>query len=129
MKNLYIIILFLFLAPTLLLGSEIKGKEVHRFVQNWLLENEYFLHYGKFKNSNETFICKSTKPIRNKNGNILFYVAELNPIGFILISSDNRLNPIIGYSSEKNFDFNNPLKDTFLNDVISDLNHNLKIMD
>ena len=35
-----------------------------------------------------------------------FYILDLNPKGFILVSADNKVNPILGYSFNNNLDIN-----------------------
>ena len=47
---------------------------------------------------------KTYEAIENK-GKELLLLAELKPKGFILMSKDNELNPVIGYSFENDFSF------------------------
>ncbi|MCF6270355.1 MAG: C10 family peptidase [Melioribacteraceae bacterium] len=110
-------------------GREMDRKEVVKFAQNWLLENEYVFHYGEYKNSSVKFELKSVKSIMLNDDRAVLFVAELNPVGFILIANDNRLKPIIGYSAEKDFNYKNAQKDLFLNAIISDLDENLERME
>ena len=48
----------------------------------------------------------------NENDNDLIYIYHLNPSGFILISAQDSYHPIIGYSFENNFSYQN-LPDNF----------------
>ncbi len=119
--------LFLFLSINIF-AREVDRKEVVQFVQNWLLENEYVFHYGEYKNNSVIFKLNSVKPIIFNDDKAKLFVAELKPVGFILIANDNRLKPVIGYSAEKNFNYKNVKKDVFLNAIISDLEENLESM-
>ena len=53
------------------------------------------------KNLNESFQIQS---IDNQSYENLFII-ELSPEGFIIISSDNRSRPILGYSFNNNIEF------------------------
>ncbi len=128
MKNNYIYILLLFMLSANIFAKSVNKKEVSQFTSNWLTTNEHFFHYGKFENTSEKFDVKSIEAIKNKSGEILFFVAELVPKGFILFAPDNRLKPIIGYSSENNFNFENFSTDIFLTTIVTDLNENLDRM-
>ena len=37
----------------------------------------------------------------------LFYIFNIDPVGFIIISADNRAVPVLGYSFDNNFKYNN----------------------
>ena len=37
------------------------------------------------------------------NGQAAFYVFEVKPKGFVIVSADDRAKPILGYSTESNF--------------------------
>ena len=36
--------------------------------------------------------------VREENGNILFYIINFNPTGFVIVSADDRSKPVLGYS-------------------------------
>lgn len=127
MKKYYIYIVLIIFSANVF-AKVVSEKEVSQYALNWLSENESFFHYGKYKNSDEKFELQYVQPIINETGYVLFYVAELNPKGFVLIATDDRLKPIIGYSSENNFDYNKYPTDIFLSAIITDLNDNLERM-
>ena len=127
MKIKQIFILLIIISSTLF-AKGVNRQEVADFVSGWLSNNQYALHYGIYKNSEEDFVLKNIIPIYS-NGIVVYYVAELEPRGFIIIAKDNRLNPVIGYSTEMDFSYDNAEDDFFLNDIIADLNANLLRME
>ena len=64
-------------------------------------ENFYFSK----NNPENTEFSYNEITLYNHNNNDIFYVVSLEPKGFILISSDNLVRPILGYSFEENFRF------------------------
>ena len=53
-----------------------------------------------------------------------FYIFHLNPIGFILVSSNTKIIPILGYSFDHNIDFNNLPPQ--LNSIINSYKENIE---
>tara|TARA_Y100001970_G_scaffold294323_1_gene450565 strand:+ start:31512 stop:34382 length:2871 start_codon:yes stop_codon:yes gene_type:complete len=84
-------ITFIFCAP-------ISQNDAENIAQN-------FYNYKNDPRTN-TFSINSTELYSIDNENI-FYVITLNPEGFILISYDNLIRPILGYSFNNNFRFDN----------------------
>ena len=64
-------------------------------------ENFFF-----YKNDprNSSFSYEDISLYSHEN-NEIFFVVQLNPRGFILVSSDNLIMPILAYSFEENFSF------------------------
>ncbi len=58
----------------------------------------------------------------------LAFVVEFEPKGFIIISPDLNINPIIGYSGESNFDPNPSYQNTLLHLIRRDLSNRLKAL-
>ena len=54
-------------------------------------------------NNDSNFSLGQTTNITDDNGNVLAYLFNLNPQGFILVSNDSDIMPIIGYSFRNNF--------------------------
>ena len=52
------------------------------------------------------FNVKDLEIIKDSNLNLL-YIYHLNPIGFIIVSADDQLNPYFAYSFNSNFKTNN----------------------
>ena len=53
------------------------------------------------------YTIKSIEPINTKDDYIGLYIVDLNPIGFIIVSAENRTVPILGYSFDNIIDINN----------------------
>ena len=60
--------------------------------------------YSKNDRSNNSFRYDNIQ-ILNHNNKDVFYVIDLNPKGFILVSANDFLMPILGYSFDNNFRF------------------------
>lgn len=87
------------------------------------------LHYLK----KTEFTVHSTEVIKFKN-QTLFFVVNLSPQGFMVISGDNKLHPVYSYSFTCNFnnpsdEMNNPLKDLLVTDMSNRLENNSKLTD
>ena len=65
--------------------------------------SENFFYY-KNNRSSSNFDVKNIQML-NHNDRDIFYVINLNPKGFMLISSNDLLMPVLGYSFENNFKF------------------------
>ncbi len=107
-------------------AKHISEQDISIAASNWLKQNESFLHYAKFKSFDQSFSIKSINPLVDDKKNNILYVVELNPIGFILFTTDDRLQPVIGYSSEVNFNFQKYINNYFINAIVYDLNKKLK---
>ena len=66
---------------------------------------ENFYYYKNDPRSN-SFSNQETQPYLIDEENI-FFIVELSPRGFILISSDDLVRPILAYSFEENFRYDN----------------------
>ena len=57
----------------------------------------------------------------NEKGNPCFYVFTNKGNGFVIVSADDRMKPILGYSSENNFNSNsiNPALNSFFQNYIA----------
>ena len=64
----------------------------------------YYEHAGQFVNLDNKNL-EVTNVFTESNGNIpLFYIINLNPKGYVIVSADDNINPVIGYSYESNLD-------------------------
>ena len=93
MKNLFI----------LLFASFIFGAAVNDEYALNVAENFY---YFKKNPESNIFSYDSIQMFDVENTNT-FYVIELNPTGFILVSADDLIRPILAYSFDENFRFDN----------------------
>jgi hypothetical protein len=110
-KNL--IIVFICFFSLMLQSSPVSKEQVTLAVQNWLK-----LSRGKALNT--TFLTKNIKikPFKDKKGKTLFFISELQE-GFIILSSDDLIEPIIAFSSKGHFkeSLDNPLFVLLINDM------------
>ena len=74
-----------------------------------------------FHNSrSNTYIIESVESVSEQNS-IYLYIFKLDPIGFIIVSADDHVMPVLGYSFDNNFDSNNPpIQVDYLFDVYRD---------
>ena len=93
-----IVITIFFLMTTFIFCAPISQNDAENIAQN-------FYNYKNDPVAN-TFDISSTQLYSIDNENI-FYVITLSPEGFILISYDNLIRPILGYSFDNNFRFDN----------------------
>ncbi|MDD3741487.1 MAG: Spi family protease inhibitor, partial [Bacteroidales bacterium] len=66
--------------------------------------------FNKIKSTDKAqlFNIKEVLPISEK-GIVYFYLAELSPKGYFIISADDELPPVIAYSFDNNADIQSPL--------------------
>ena len=60
-------------------------------------------HYAS--RASDSLIVAQTRTIRGDEGQILAYISELEPEGYIIISADTNIRPVIGYSFTGKFPF------------------------
>jgi hypothetical protein len=58
----------------------------------------------------------------------LGYVIDISPMGFIIVSSDTNIQPIIAYSFQNNFYWDDNPENALLHMVMSDLNNRLEVL-
>tara|TARA_Y100001970_G_C14228897_1_gene857385 strand:- start:207 stop:2981 length:2775 start_codon:yes stop_codon:yes gene_type:complete len=61
-----------------------------------------------FHNSRSSIYSIESVESISDNSSVYLYVFKLSPIGFIVISADDYVMPVLAYSFENNFDSNNP---------------------
>ena len=93
MKNLFIL-----LFASFIFGAAVDDGYALNVAENFLL-------LQKNPESN-MFSYDSIQMFDVENTNT-FYVIELNPTGFILVSADDLIRPILAYSFDENFRFDN----------------------
>jgi len=76
---------------------------------------------GKLQFSLKDIQTTEPKPISDASGNILAYVTELEPEGYIVMSADDRINPIIAYSFKGKFPFEDSKENVLLHLVQWDM--------
>lgn len=112
--KLFLIAIFLFsCSEDEMLNSTSSIEENTNFVNSITIEN--IIQEIKHSKKNDTFKSKKTisKTIKkidkvlDENGNTSFYVINYNEGGFLLLSSDNRIEPVLAYSNDGYFPINN----------------------
>jgi formylglycine-generating enzyme required for sulfatase activity len=74
------------------------------------------------------YVLTDTKEIRGNNGELLAYVTELEPEGFIITSADDKIRPILGYSFKGRFPFQDSKQNVLLHLVQWDVQARNKAM-
>ena len=89
MKNILLTFLFIFQ----LYAAPVLEQDILSIADN-VISNKF---------PNNTGYIVSNIDVVSELGSELIYVVNVNPVGFILISADDRLYPLLGYSYESNF--------------------------
>jgi hypothetical protein len=105
-KQMIFSLLFVFLFPTISLQAKpMTEMQARKVVEGWLnMENEPLK--AKLGGS-----VKETVVYNDDTGNPLFYVVYLAPTGFVIVSADDLIEPIIAFLPTGTFDYSqkNPL--------------------
>jgi hypothetical protein len=70
---------------------------------------------------NIDFIISDSYLFNDKNGDSLFYIFNLKPVGYIIVSADYKLSPIIAYSFTSNYKINDYYEQFFIDFITLDL--------
>ncbi|MCK9617945.1 MAG: C10 family peptidase [Lentimicrobiaceae bacterium] len=102
-KSLLLFICFFLFGITSSYAWKVEQKDAERVAQNFYYEvhNQY---YGSISYDNIHF---SDVYIQKKDGDAAFYIFSIEPKGFIIVSAEDVLTPILGYSTESNFSMEN----------------------
>jgi len=76
---------------------------------------------SQLEKSDDFSINTTTETYRNNGNEILFYVFDLQPQGYIVVSSDSNLPPVIAYSFTDNFWSDIPEDNILLQMLIADV--------
>jgi len=120
----YILILSLFLLNPIsnIFAESVKKEMAKKAAENYL---RYQLSSGLHKQTLSTSIAE-LKEINDNNDRILAYIVELMPEGFLIISGDTDIKPIIGYSYKGKFPFVESSQNVLLHLVKWDMEARLK---
>ncbi len=75
----------------------------------------------------KTFLAKNVGEVSSTEGVILAYVVELSPEGFIIISADTDMRPVLGYSFGGEFPFQDSPQNALLHLVQWDVEARLRV--
>jgi hypothetical protein len=101
MKRLFhgISLLAVILIPCLCASAAPKnGSEAANAVQGWLKLDPH--PFGSFLSSK----IKRTETIKDASGKAFYHVVHLSPHGYVVVSADDAIEPIIAFSSVGDFD-------------------------
>lgn len=109
-------LLLIFLIPLIPLANEIDSKTAR-------LVAEYKIAQLNKSNSNQ--IIDEVNVFTNDKGKLLFYIFELTPSGYIVVTADTKLPPVIAYSFLNSYE-NNNVKGLLINILKADIQNRLK---
>lgn len=97
-------LLMMFLALNFVFSASVDREKAIKVAQNYLAER----YAARGLEVPLAFEIKSTDIIYNSTGDYaIMYVVNLIPQGFVLISADDRVLPVLGYSHQNFMDINN----------------------
>ena len=79
------------------------GEQASSLVEHWLAHNPAPLGAELVKPTRGDLI-KGVETFTNADGDAIYYVVSLDPEGFVVVSTDDLLEPIIAFSSEGSYD-------------------------
>jgi len=94
--------LFIFLFSAFLYGQQISQDQIQTAAQHWLIQTQH-----------TEFDILDIKPVFYRSETVM-YAVELSPTGFILFSATKNTIPLLAYSFENIFDFNNPVAQAWM---------------
>jgi len=95
--------IFLIFISTLLFSQNVSKNEAKTVAINY-----YLSKVNKFTDvSIKKIKIKSTTRIKNKENQTLLYVFDLKSEGYIITSANKNIVPVLAYSNQSNFDFDN----------------------
>jgi hypothetical protein len=94
------------LSSSLLLAVSVQQNQAAQAAAGWLKQNPAPMERNISKNTG------SIQAFANQDGRILYYVQPLQPSGFVILSADDEIEPVIAFSQTSNFSGaeGNPLK-------------------
>lgn len=113
------IFMFLFTFADLTLARPVRQSQAQKAALRWLKENRQPM--GKEISPVE----KRTLALSDDTGNTLCYIIDLEPEGFVVISPDDQIEPVIAFSSTGSYhgDDSSPLTSMLRKDMPSRLKH------
>jgi hypothetical protein len=94
MKKLFEIIFFFLFFLSIGYSKEVPLNQAKRVAINWMMENSH---------GNEKDISIMEIITGFKDSEICYYIFNMNPSGFIIVSAEDKVIPVIGYSMEGSY--------------------------
>ena len=101
-----IFILFIIIISSVLFAGDIQIDEALLAAQNHIAAKSVFARNDAGIDpwdSDYEFTVAAIEPLNSGNGELVGYVASLSPSGYIALSADTDIRPIIAYSFTDNF--------------------------
>lgn len=97
--------LLIFLSSSISLAAPTTPEQAKQVVTGWLNQSQTPLDTAMNPQIGKV------APYTNQTGTVIYYVVELQPAGFVVVSADDLIEPIISFSSEGQYDPNpaNPM--------------------
>ncbi|MEA2043009.1 MAG: C10 family peptidase [Bacteroidota bacterium] len=113
-RKFKVIFIIIFLIYPFVNYAQISDKELIKITKSYIKSDQLF---NDFQINSKSTI----KSIDSNKGELIAYISELKPTGFIILAPSKELYPIVGYSNESEFNFTESENNTLLNLIKSDL--------
>lgn len=128
MKKQFISTVFLFFIPFILLGGEVEKKAVWTVAQNFVSKRNYIAM--RYLSKPVILSIANIEPFRAENSaETLGYIAELEPKGFLVISGNTDLDPVIAYSFRYDWNPDTSQGNVFYQILKYDLKQRIEMID
>ncbi|MEA3503649.1 MAG: C10 family peptidase [Bacteroidota bacterium] len=120
-KNLFILSLALLLAIT----NSAFAKKITEKQARTVAKNYFFEATNNYNNAVDiNSIVLSNAFVKSSKGEEVYYIYNIQPEGFIIVSAEDVMNPILGYSYEGSFDkeVENTVFDSWMNTYVEKIN-------
>jgi len=104
------IVFLLFVSFTNLLAAPASSGEAVSVVKGWLRQRPEMLQSRldrssrRMKKAAQSGADGSVRTIHNADGEAIYHIVDLQPAGFVIVSADDEIEPIIAFSSNGQFD-------------------------
>ncbi len=106
-----VLALIVFLSTIRVQAAVLSRTEIREAAQHFV-EQE-----ALFRQSNQTFVVDAVQKLTDVGGTIKAWAVHLQPLGFVLLSADSNLKPVLGFSMDSRFTGRWPTLDMLLSDV------------
>ncbi len=107
-------------------GQIVIQKTVEISANNWCKTDAVFLKPNNIKGKSTPL---NITVLKDEKSLPLAFVVNLKPKGFVVFSADERINPVLAYSFETDFNFKNPAENFALIFLKNDVELRLKLLD
>ncbi|MFP4497437.1 MAG: C10 family peptidase [Vulcanimicrobiota bacterium] len=85
--------------------------------------------YGEFLTELKSNPIRFQKPLTDRNGKTLAHVFELHPAGYVVVSANTALTPIIAYSFTSRFNWENTPQNVLLSILALDMKNRYEVLE